>query len=121
MTCDAPNDLVEPDDVADILENLASLMGAFHKSDLAVQNALSSVTGASTAGPNMFELQHIDLITQSHQDLAELLAVLAACTRGRPTRKSELASALTLHSLKDNLLNPHHAREEVEAGELSLF
>lgn len=121
MEGDAPIDLAEPDDVANILENMASLMASFHKSDLAVQNALSALVDSAAAGPNMFELQHVDLITQCHQDLAELLAVLAAWARGRPTNKSEISSSLTLHSLKDNLLAPHHSREDVEAGELSLF
>lgn len=121
MESDVAKNLVEPDDVADILENLASLMGSFHKSDIAVQNALSVLTTTAKSGPNMFELQHVDLITQSHQDLSELFAVLAACARGRPIRMSDLAASLTLRSLQDNLLTPHHAREEVEAGELSLF
>jgi hypothetical protein len=121
MTCDTTKDLVEPDDLADILENMASLMASFHKSDLAVQDALSAITTSAMTGPNMFELQHVDLITQSHQDLSELLAVLAACARGRRMRRSDLAEALTLHSLKDTLLSPHHSREEVKAGELSLF
>ncbi|MEO0917487.1 MAG: hypothetical protein AAFY31_10980 [Pseudomonadota bacterium] len=113
---------VTPEDVAEILENVGALMEGFRKSDLALQNALSSLTPLSGAAPNLFELQHVDLITQSHADLGRLLPVLAKALSGQRISRADLHRTLTLRSLQDSLIDSKaEAASGFEPGELSLF
>lgn len=109
-------------DIADVLTCLARLMETFRESDFALQNALSSLTQETSSRPNMFQLQHIDLLTQTHCDLARMLPILASSLRGEPTSLDDLRSGLTLRSLQKALLDTTEEDEVVvEAGELSLF
>jgi len=112
---------LEPDEVAAILDNLASLMEDLHRSDEALQTALSSLANGSDAAPTLFELQHVDLLTQSHFDVSKLVRVLANWARGKPTSREDLTAALTLRSLQDKLVDHCEDAKIVEAGELSLF
>ncbi len=109
-------------DVADVLTCLAGLMATFRESDLALQGALSTLTRETSNNPNMFQLQHIDLLTQTHCDLARMLPILASSLRGEQITREDLRSGLTLRSLRDALIDtadqPDHV---IEAGELSLF
>lgn len=117
----ASSGVVRPEDVADILENLAALMASFHKSDVALQDALSALATAAGGQTTMFELQHIDLLTQSHFDLSKLLTALAPCLRGTPVRRDDLKDVLTLRSLQDSLIDPAAEDKDVTAGEVALF
>lgn len=122
MDSPALPDQVGPAEVAGVLTNLADLLAGFHKSDVALQDALSTVTHASGETPNMFELQHVDLVTQAHFDIAKLLPVLAACIRGTPTDMCTLRTTLTLRSLQDSLIDSDSSDDDgSEAGDLSLF
>ena len=112
---------VEIEDVADVLHCLAALMETFQRSDLALQNALSSLTQAPGAHPNTFQLQHIDLLTQTHCDLARLFPLLAASLRGVRTTHDDLRKAMTLRSLRDALIDADPEGNAIPAGELSLF
>ncbi len=112
---------ISPTDVADILDNIANLMASFHSSDVALQNALSGLTKGMEGPTAMHELQHIDLLTQVHADLAKMLPVVAGSLRSTPTNKRNLLAALTLRSLQETLVEPESAGEKPAAGELSLF
>lgn len=113
---------LQPNDLVDILEATAALLMSFHHSDVALQNALSTLAARARATPEMVDLQHVDLVTQAHSDLARLMSELAACLAGRPTRIEDLKSALTLRSLRESLIEssdapgPNHA-----PGDLLLF
>ena len=101
---------------ARIIGAVGQLMSDFHVRDLAVQNAISEMTcSPDTAGLNMTDLQHIDLVTQTHADLAKFLARLAQSIRERDITEATLAGTLTLRSLQDTLL----AGPEMGAGETS--
>ncbi len=113
--------LVDTEDSAEILDNIARLMETFHESDVALQNALSSLTAGMSAPTAMHELQHIDLITQVHADLAKMLPVLARSLRSHPTPRDSLIASLTLRSLQEALIEPSDGADTPSAGELSLF
>lgn len=122
MTVKATSATVETSDVAVVLGAMADLMERFHESDMALQSALSVLASRARATPDMVDLQHVDLLTQTHCDLARLLPELAACLKGRPTEMAHLKSKLTLRSLQDALLEGEQDREDrPEPGELSLF
>jgi|GEM_PF-2128961 len=118
---------VSPQDVARILGAMGQLMEQLYSSDLALQDAVSDMTQKTTGAVSDFgHLQHIDLVTQTHADLARFLPQLADCLVGHPVEHEKLAGALTLHSLQNVLLglassNVVNTEEDVEAGELSLF
>ena len=117
---------VGPQDVARILGAMGQLMEKLHSSDLALQDAVSVMTSQTKgAAPDFSQLQHIDLVTQTHADLARFLPQLADCLVGHPVHHGKLAGALTLHSLQNMLLGLAGSQdcdpENVEAGELSLF
>ncbi len=112
---------VRPEDVADILEKLAALMSSFHKSDVALQDALSSLARASDGDTTMFELQHVDLLTQSHFDLSKLLTALAPCLRGETVARDDLRKVLTLRSLQDALIDAAGPSDDITAGDVALF
>ncbi len=115
---------VSPQDVARILGAMGQLMDQLHACDLALQDAVSDITSTAAGVPTDFShLQHIDLVTQTHADLARFLPQLADCLVGHPVHQKKLAGALTLHSLQNLLLGlvSTTSEDEVEAGELSLF
>jgi hypothetical protein len=66
-------------------------------------------------------LQHVDLLTQTHCDLARLLPILASSARGEPTRTQDLKGTLKLQSLQDALIGHARGADETEAGEVSFF
>ena len=111
---------VHPTDVAKVLEAMATLMTDFKRHDLELQNALSAISARARATPEMGYLQHVDLITQTHEDLAKLLTRLAASLEGEATDVETLRKTLTLRSLQDALINGTPG-DDVETGELSLF
>lgn len=121
MSGQSADRLVDPESAAEILAHLADLMAGFRDSDLALQKALSEMTSRSEGATAINELQHIDLMTQVHADLAKMLPVLAGGLRGQPTSIQELRAALTLRSLQDALIDPGLASRPPAAGELSLF
>ena len=107
-------------DVADVLVAMAELMSNFREHDLALQDALSSISARARSTPEMGNLQHVDLITQTHGDLAKLLPKLASILDGETIDRDTLKDALTLRSLKDTLIDRAEASDTV-SGELSLF
>lgn len=121
MADHSPAPHVDLETAADILMNLADMMQRYHLRDVALQNALSSMASDAISPPEMRELQHIDLLTQTHFDLSQLLPVLSACVRGVPTALADLRDALALRSLQDALIDKDCDEPGVEAGELSLF
>ena len=113
---------VRPDDVARILCAMAQLMDQMHRRDLALQDAISDLTELAAPGADSLRhIQHIDLVTQTHGELARFLPQLADCLVGHPVHHQKLAGALTLHSLQNLLLGHGAETDAVEAGELSLF
>ena len=115
---------------ARIIGAVGQLMSDFHARDLAVQNAISAMTCSSdTAGLNMTDLQHIDLITQTHADLAKFLTRLAQGLRDNDLVDTTLAGTLTLRSLQDTLLaspdadiaGEPGAEDQQDPGEMLLF
>ncbi len=115
-------DKVEAGDIAKVLTAMADLMATFQRHDLALQDALSTMAARARSSREMNNLQHIDLITQTHGDLAKLLPVLAGALKGDTVEKSDLKAKLTLRSLQDTLINDDEAKEHHAApGELSLF
>ena len=118
---------VSSGDVARILGAMGQLRERLHECDITLQDAVSDLTSRSDCLPTDFaHLQHIDLVTQTHADLARFLPQLADCLVGHPVQHGKLAGALTLHSLQNVLLGLNGAaddaeEETLEAGELSLF
>ena len=112
---------VDHEAAAEVLRNIAAMMATFHSRDVALQDALSNMTRMSGETGAMHELQHIDMLTQTHEDLAKLLPVLADCVRGTPTHLNQLKAALTLRSLQDKLLDTNSDEAPPDTGELSLF
>lgn len=124
MAAGGPAIVIEPDDVADILENIAMLMAEFRDSDIALQNAVSTLAQSPDQAPNMGALQHIDLLTQSHEDLSKLLTALGPCLRGAAVQRSDLKQALRLRSLQDALIEPCRdadVQPRATPGDVSLF
>ena len=115
--------------VARIIGAIGQLLSDFHDRDLAVQNALSDMTHSpGSAKLNMTDLQHIDLVTQTHDDLARLLSKLSQNIRAGDITEHSLAGTLTLRSLQDTLLRPPlnddrdtSKRDELDPGEMDLF
>lgn len=98
-------------------------MRDLHQQDLALQNAVSQLSmGPSLQGAHVYHMQHIDLITQTHEDLARFLPELASCLSETNFDQSRLANVLQLQSLRDQLLHSHDdTGPKTESGELSLF
>ena len=104
-------------------------MRDYHERDLALQNAVAGLTTQQVAtGINITDLQHLDLVTQTHGELAKFLPKLAQ--RLREDNNVEdvcLAGTLTLRSLQDLLLGPAGLMEvpsdvaEADPGEVFLF
>lgn len=111
---------VSAGDVAEVLCAMADLMATFRNHDLALQDALSSISARARATPEMGNLQHVDLITQTHGDLAKLLPKLAAALSGEGVKKEALKQTLTLRSLQDALIDGTND-QETAAGDLALF
>ncbi len=115
------DDLVDSEVAADIIGNLGELLATFHESDLALQSALSTLSSRPERPTVIYDLQHIDLITQVHADLAKMLPVLAKSLQDMPATRHDLRAALTLRSLQDALIDPGQSSEAPTAGDLSLF
>ena len=116
--------------VARIVGALGQMMNDFHGRDLAVQNAVSEITCASeSSGMNISDLQHIDLVTQTHADLARFLPLLAKSLRSGAIDEPNLKGSLILRSLQDTLLNGPLSGQEIGvfgeadavAGDMDLF
>lgn len=114
---------------ARIIGALGQLMIDFHHRDLAVQNAVSDMTTNSGGnGLHLTDLQHIDLVTQTHADLARFLPKLAQGLRESSMSESNLASTMTLRSLQDALLRAplsgdveHVVDDQIDPGDMDLF
>jgi hypothetical protein len=123
------SDLDELEFAARIIGALGQLMVDFHHRDLAVQNAISEMTSAPTSsGLHLTDLQHIDLVTQTHADLARFLPKLALGIRVNDIEEHSLASTMTLRSLQDALLRAplngttdHVVDDDIGAGDMDLF
>ncbi len=118
------------DIVPRILGALAQLMRDYHDRDLALQNAVAGLTTLSnnSDGINITDLQHLDLVTQTHGELAKFLPKLAQRLRDDNNVEDVcLAGTLTLRSLQDLLLGPAGLMDtpqevdEVDPGEILLF
>lgn len=109
-------------EVADVLDAMADLMASLQANDLALQNALSSLAVHARSSPEMNDLQHVDLLTQTHGDLANFLPTLAAALKGETVDKDALQSRLSLRSLRDTLfVGPETQNSDFEPGELSML
>jgi len=111
---------VSTEDVARVLRSMAGLMEMFRQQDLALQDSLSSLSARARATSEMGTLQHVDLITQTHVDLANLLPKLAAALKGEAIEMDVLKNALSLRSLQDTLIDGIEDNE-TQAGDLALF
>ena len=108
--------------MAGVLTAMADLMHELQTNDLALQNALSSLAAQANSSPEMVDLQHVDILTQTHGDLASLLPTLASALAGETVDKADLRSSLSLRSLQDALLDKtSRTEDEHSPGELSLF
>lgn len=98
-------------------------MRSLHEQDLALQNAVSELAVyAPKEGAQVAHIQHIDLITQTHDDLSRFLPQLATALSETNFDEEKLANMLRLQSLRDQLLNPNApAAHDVSSGDLSLF
>lgn len=99
-------------------------MRDLHLQDLALQNAISKITNnASSEGAEVAHIQHIDLVTQTHDDLARFLPELATALEHTHFDANRLAKMLRLQSLRDQLLSKGDASGDTHtpSGELSLF
>lgn len=113
-----------PDHVADVLAALGVLMCDLHKQDLALQNAVAELaTVAPREATKVSHIQHLDLITQTHEDLSRFLPRLAEALSETDFDPQRLAKVLRLQSLRDQLLKPDSIVNEppVSSGDLSLF
>lgn len=112
-----------PESIADVLAALGTLMRSLHRQDLALQNAVSELAVyAPKDGAQVAHIQHIDLITQTHDDLSRFLPQLATALTETNFDEEKLAKMLRLQSLRDQLLNPNEpSKQDVSSGELSLF
>lgn len=123
------SDLDELEFAARIIGALGQLMVDFHHRDLAVQNAISEMTSSpDSRGLHLTDLQHIDLVTQTHADLARFLPKLALGIRVNDIEEHSLATTMTLRSLQDALLRAplsgktdHIVDDEIDAGDMDLF
>jgi hypothetical protein len=113
---------------ARIIGARGQLMTDFHDRDIAVQTAVSDMTSTAEGhGLNFSDLQHIDLVTQVHEDLARFLPKLAQGLREGDLVENSLASTMTLRSLQDALLrgpvaNAHPDLEEcLDSGDVDFF
>lgn len=125
MTADAEN-RTRParaaHEVAGVLAALGELMKELRDQDLALQNAVSELASKTAAdGEQLVHIQHIDLITQTHEDLARFLPELAACLESTKFDQSKLTQKLRLQSLKDQLLDSEVNQRSTSSGDLSLF
>lgn len=125
-----PKSAKDAEFVARVIGALGQMMIDFHSRDLAVQNAVSEITtGPSSSGMNMSDLQHIDLVTQTHADLARFLPLLAQTLRSNDVNEHNLKGSLTLRSLQDTLMNGPlsgkdigvFGEDEASAGDMDLF
>jgi hypothetical protein len=121
MALQTSTESLRPADVGAVLVRIAGLLRALHGSDLALQNALSMLAVHARATPEMVDLQHVDLVTQTHADLAALLSELGFCLAGQPRDRTQLKASLTLRSLQDSLIESASHSEDVVPGEVALF
>ncbi len=115
------SDQVKPKDVAEILRAMAELMTDLRQQDLALQDALSSISARARLVPEMGCLQHVDLVTQTHDDLASLLVILSDALDGESVNSDELKRSLSLRSLQDSLIDRDASAQNVAPGDLALF
>jgi hypothetical protein len=108
-------------DVAHILGASATLMESFFQSDLALQDAIANLSATASSAVDVTSLQHADLLTQTHADLARLLGALSDVLGGEAIGLGDLKKTLTLRSLETALFDPDDADPAPESGELSLF
>lgn len=116
------NSVVSAEDIAHVLQSMAEHFVRLRASDLALQDALSALAARARTTPEMNDLQHLDLLTQTHEDLTRLLPRLAAILRGERIDQDTVKNTLSLRSLQDALFDPSGGDAPAPApGELSLF
>lgn len=110
-------------EIAEILNAMSALLEDLYDADLKLQEALSTLALRAKSVPEVSSLQHIDLLTQTHRDLASLLSAMSNFLAGDPIEPEALKSRLTLRSLQDALFDgaSDEDDENVAAGEMSLF
>lgn len=91
--------------VADVLSDMGELLRDCHQRSLALQDAMTSVTGSASGTADALEtFQALDHVTQIHDDLARLLPALATSLRRGKATREDLARTLNLQSLRTRLL-----------------
>ncbi len=114
--------VVSTEEIAHVLQSMAELFARLRSSDLALQESLSALAARARTTPEMSDLQHLDLLTQTHEDLTRLLPTLAAILHGERIDQDTLKKTLSLRSLQDALFDRSgHDEPEATPGELSLF
>ncbi|MDJ0640792.1 MAG: hypothetical protein QNJ20_18390 [Paracoccaceae bacterium] len=108
-------------EVAKVLAAIADLMESVHEDDLMLQTALSKIAPHVRSNSEMIDLQHVDLLTQLHKDIAAALRALADVEINTQIPKGTLRSKLTLRSFQDALLDGGATTKPQDSGELSLF
>lgn len=111
-------------EVASVLSALGQLMHDLQQQDIALQKAVTELASSATEiSEDLLHMQHLDLITQTHEDLARFLPELAACLEHKDFDHQKLAQKLQLRSLKDQLLGQKNATNNPtpKAGDVSFF
>ena len=109
-------------DVADILETLGETFASVHQEDVALQAAIC-VLVSNNEGALRFskDLQHLDLITQLHADMARVLDVFVRQIHNGKIVQQELLEVLSLQSLRDCFEGKPTARSRQNPGDMTIF
>ena len=110
-------------DVESIVLTLGKLFASLHEKDQTLQNSLSGLDLNTTSADDLAALQHIDLVTQAHFDLSQLMPHLARAVSGTCIEKNAFDEALILESLKAFLLGNSNSLggSDETADALTLF
>lgn len=109
----------------ELLVSLGLLMRDCHAESLAIQDALAELVPDQSKSLSYLETyQHLDRVTQVHEDVARLLPELARSLRCGDEPVTHLAKALRLYSLRDRLFNssdPYVDAQATISGDVNFF
>ena len=103
---------------------MGRLMEDCHRESLALQDAISTSLPMDAADLSRLETyQHLDHVTQVHEDLGRLLPKLSGALRDDAGSIDGLAETLRLFSLRERLFDKAGAHREPRhlSGEVSFF